>query len=373
MAAAKKAAAKAPTRKRKALSADPAPAKRGRVAIVEEGDDLPPSPPNYFASMDKGDLEFISSGAMLIDCALGGGYCLGRVVNIVGDKSAGKTLLAMEAITNFLIRFKDGHARYAESESAFDENYAEALGLPIGRVEFNGGKPLRTIEDWYNDMVRVLDANLNRPLIYVLDSLDALSDDAEMARGIDETNTFGTQKAKKLGELFRKLVERIESQDCLLIVVSQLRQAIGITFGETKTRSGGKALDYYASHILWLREKGKLKRTIKGVERIVGMDVEMRVKKNKVGLPFRSADYPVIFGYGIDDVTSGVEWLLEVGLAAVLEKELDMSKAGYKLRLQNLRNKGGEEMAELRKKLNAIVRREWERIETEFLPKARKY
>lgn len=370
MAAAKKTAAKAPAKKTRQVllpTRAKTSAPRQRVKIEEE------EAPNYFATVEKEGLIFVSSGAQIIDCALGGGYAEGRVVNIVGDRSAGKTLLAIEAITNFVLKFEDAHARYAESESAFDELYAEALGLPLDRVEFNRGKPLRTIEDWYKDMIRVLDENKDRPMIYVLDSLDALSDDAEMERGIDETNTYGTQKAKKLGELFRKLVERIERQRCLLIVVSQLRDKIGVTFGETKTRSGGKALDYYASHILWLREKQKIKRTIKGVERIVGMDVELRVKKNKVGLPFRSADYPVIFGYGIDDVTAGVEWLLSVGLADVLEKELDMTKSGYKLRIQNLRNKGGEEMQAVRKALNRVVVREWQRIETDFLPKARKY
>jgi len=369
--AAKKATAKASAKTRQALKAEP---QRKRERVEVEGEDLPPTPPNYFASMDKEGLEFVSSGAQLIDCALGGGYASGRVVNIVGDRSAGKTLLAIEAITNFCMKYEDGASRYAESESAFDENYAEALGLPLDRVDFNEkGRPLRTIEDWYKDMDAFLDRNKERPSIYVLDSLDALSDDAEMARGIDETNTFGTQKAKKLGELFRKLVEKIESQQCLLIVVSQLRDKIGVTFGETKTRSGGKALDYYASHILWLREKGKIKKTIKGVERSVGMDVEMRVKKNKVGLPFRSADYPVIFGYGIDDLTAGVEWLLSVGLADVLEAELDMSKAGYKRRIEGLRSKGGPEIREVRATLNKVLKREWSRIETEFLPKAKKY
>ncbi|UNA00809.1 putative RecA protein [Edwardsiella phage vB_EpM_ZHS] len=368
--ATKKATAKAPVKKRQALEAEN-PRKRERVEVEDE--DLPPSPPNYFASMDKAGLAFVSSGAQLIDCALGGGYALGRVVNIVGDRSAGKTLLAIEAITNICRLYKNAAARYAESESAFDENYAEALGLPIDRVEFNEGKPLRTIEDWYKDMDAFLDRNKDRPSIYVLDSLDALSDDAEMQRGIEETNTYGTQKAKKLGELFRKLVEKIERQECLLIVVSQLRDKIGVTFGETKTRSGGKALDYYASHILWLREKAKIKRTIRGVERIVGMDVEMRVKKNKVGLPFRSADYPVIFGYGIDDITAGVEWLLEVGLADVLQAELDMSKAGYKRRIESLRTKGGDEIREVRAILNKVLKREWSRIENDFLPKARKY
>lgn len=372
MAAAKKAAAKPPARKRVAE----APEEQTRRMRVRVGEDAPSR--NYFANIEKEGIQFISAGAALIDCALGGGWPMGRVVNIVGDRSAGKTLLAIEAAANFHIKYPNGHIRYAESEAAFDELYAEALGMPIDVVEFNSksGKektPLQTVEDWYKDMLRVMAAHKDQPILYILDSFDALSDDAEMERDIDNGATYGTAKAKKSGELFRKLVQRMEEQQVLLVVVSQLRSKIGVTFGETKTRSGGVALDYYSSHIVWLAEIGKIKRTIGGVERVVGADVRMRVKKNKVGLPFRQVDYPVVFGYGIDDLTAGVEWLLSIGSADILEKELGMTKAGYKQRLLALRNKGGDEMREVRRGLADLVRREWERVEVSFLPKSRKY
>jgi protein RecA len=322
----------------------------------------------------KSGLKFVSAGSAVMNAVLGGGWVLGRVANIVGDRSSGKTLLAIEACANFHMTYPQGAIRYAESESAFDESYAEALGMPTSVVDFGHDKPMRTVEDWYNDVVDFLDARLKdgKPGLYILDSFDALSDDAEMGREIDK-GSFGAQKAKKSGELFRKLVDRIEKLDVLLIVVSQIRDKLNVTFGETKTRSGGKALDFYASHIIWLAEIGKLKKTIGGVERIIGVNVKVNCKKNKVGLPFRQCAYPIIFGYGIDDLTANVEWLLEVGRDELLRDEVGMSKAGYKVRIANLRDKGGPETKEIRNKLNELVKREWQTIEQGFLPSSRKY
>jgi len=154
--------------------------------------------------------------------------------------------------------------------------------------------------------------------------------------------------------------------------VSQLRDKIGVTFGETKTRSGGKALDFYASQIMWLAEIAKIKRKIGDVERVVGVDVKARVKKNKVGLPFRECEYPILFGYGVDDLLAMVSWLYDVKRDDAL-KDIGFSKNGYKIRINNIRNKGGEEARAMRKTLRAIVRREWAAIETSFLPQSSKY
>ena len=166
---------------------------------------------------------------------------------------------------------------------------------------------------------------------------------------------------------------RIESLDVLLIVVSQIRDKLNVTFGETKTRSGGRALDFYCSHIVWLAEIGKIKKTMQGVDRVIGVNVKVNVKKNKVGLPFRTCEYPIIFGYGIDDLTANVEWLIEVGRDEMLKEEVGMSKAGYKVRIANLRDKGGDEVREIRATLTRLVKQEWQKIEQGFLPKSRKY
>lgn len=349
-------------------------ATNGRRALLGVPD-APRAASNYFASVDKAGIEFVSAGCALIDACVGGGWALGRVVNIVGDKSAGKTLLAIEACANFHRQYPDGYIRYAEAEAAFDEEYAEALGLPPGEVDFEGedpdGKGFNTVEDFFADAERVLDKYKDRPILYILDSLDALSDDAEAGRDI-EKGSFGASKAKKMGEVFRRLTRRFEQQRCLLIIISQLRDKLNVTFGEKQTRSGGRALDFYASQIVWLAEIGKLSKEIGGVKRVIGVDVRMKVKKNKVGLPFRECEYPVVFGYGVDDLTANVQWLLEVKREERL-KDVGMSSAGYKIRVNNLRNKGGAEAQEVREKLDKIIRQEWATIETKFLPTSRKY
>jgi recombination protein RecA len=355
---------------------------------------------NYFASGKEGksQLSFLSSGCQLFDCALGGGYVLGRIVNIVGDKSSGKTLLAMEAIANFFIAYPAGWVRYNESEAAFDREYAAALGIPVDLVIFNkAGAPTRLVEEVYADMELMLDTHKGRPGLYIIDSLDALSDQAEDDREFTDAS-YGGSKPKKIGELLRRMDDRLGEQDVLLIVISQIRDKLNVTFGETKTRSGGRALDFYASHIVWLAEKGKIKRTIRGIERVVGIEVIANVKKNKVGPAFRTAEYPILFGYGIDDMTSSIEWLIEVGRERLIhplgikkgastraKTKEDAAKAAaaekaelaglkpYKDRVEELRNKGGQESATMRQALGKLVRDEWEVIELTFLPKATKY
>lgn len=358
------------------------PQVRRRVVEDDEEDgDMSPAL-SYFADLEGKDVEFISSGCALLDCVLAGGWVLGRVTNIVGDRSAGKTLLAIEACANFHQQYPDGLSRYAESEAAFDEGYAEALGMPLDRVDMGKAgtfgrevdEPMETVEDWFRSVEAFVDRcqKAKVPGLYIIDSFDALSDEAEMERDI-EKGSFGANKAKKSGELFRKLVRRMEAARVGMIVVSQIRDKLNVTFGETKTRSGGRALDFYATHIVWLAEIGKIKKTIGGIERPVGVDVRAKVKKNKVGLPFRECDYPIMFGYGVDDMMACAEWITKTLKKPELLKEADMSANGYKVRISNLRDKGGEEARETRKLLAAIVKREWQRVEQSFVPKSRKY
>lgn len=353
---------------RKALKAAEPTKTRVRVAVEEEA-----QVSSYFASgSDKDGLRFVSTGCMVVDEALGGGAVLGRVLNIVGDKSAGKTLLAMELCANFLRDYPDGWCRYAEAEAAFDKPYAGALGIPIDLILFNpDDKPLETVEELYDDLLGHLDRFKGKPGLYIIDSLDALSDEAEMGREFNE-GSYGGAKPKAIGKLFRMLVGRMEEQGVLFVVVSQIRDKLNVTFGETKTRSGGRALDFYASQIMWLAELSKEKKTVEGIDRIVGVNVEAYVKKNKVGLPFRRARYPVLFGYGVDDLTAGVTWLVDNKREHLLS-ELGLSKSGYKVKMANLRNKGGAEVASMRQALTQIIHREWAAIETTFLPQAKKY
>lgn len=300
--------------------------------------------------------QFVSTGCTLLDCALGGGFPLGRVVNVVGDKSTAKTGLATEVITNFIKRYPEGVAAYRDAEAAFDEQYAAAMGMPTDRVDF--GDRLATVEDLYRDLEAFLDERLKTKTVgvYVVDSLDSLSDEAALDRDVSK-GSFGAEKAKKISKLFADLNQKIEASSTLFVVISQVRDNIGAMFGDKHTRSGGRALDFYATHIVWLAHTGFLKRTIRKVERIYGFKVKAKVKKNKVGLAMREAEFEYHFAYGIEDVLCSVEWLNKVGHPVELDTS-DMTNEEYRAAQDDLATK---------------VRQIWGEIETSFLPKRQKY
>jgi len=358
------------TRKLLKAAADVARSARKRTTPTEAAS-------TYFVTPDDKSLEFFSSGCQLLDLVLGGGWCLGRMENIIGDKSTGKTLLAEEGSVNFHNTWPEGVIRYVEAESAFDKGYAAALGMPVESIEFPQlvtpkGENDRTVEWVFDDITATLERLKGRPCLYIVDSLDALSDREELKRDM-AAGTYGTQKAKRLGEMFRRLVGDIEKSRMCLVIISQIRDKIGVTFGETKMRAGGHAMDFYATHCLWLAHIGTIKRTVSGIERIVGVDVRAKCKKNKVGLPFRECDFQILFGWGVDEETAAIEWLLSAKRDEPL-RELGVSKSGYVALLRSLRDSGKRvELRELNTQLRELVGRTWREIEMTFLPTIRKY
>jgi recombination protein RecA len=316
----------------------------GRVKVAKE--DSPPKKSGglYFGS-PKTDVQFISSGCKTFDLALGGGWARRRISNIVGDKAAGKTLCAIEACANFAMQEPKGKIRYREAESAFDENYAAALGLPVERIDF--GDPVNTIEDVFQDLEKVIEGAKGDPELYIIDSLDSLSDEEEMERDISE-GTYGMRKAKKLSELFRRQVRGLAEKDIHLMVISQIRDNVNAgMFAKKHTRTGGKALDFYASQIAWLTQIEKVKKTINKQTRVIGTWVKMVVEKNKVGLPYREAEFQILFGYGIEDRAACLEYLKQAGIEVAKDNTL----------------------AELHKAVEA----HWWEVENSFLTKEPKY
>lgn len=321
---------------------------------------------NYFADPDKAGIRFISTGCETLDLALGGGgWAEDRIANIVGDKSTGKSLLCIEACANFAMKYPKARIRYREAEAAFDIPYARALGMPVDRVDF--GDPIETVEELFADLEAIVDGAKHRELV-IVDSLDALSDEAEMARGFDEP-TYGGDKAKKMSKLFRQLTRRMADKHVTLIIVSQVRDKIGAMFGRKTTRSGGRALDFYASQVLYLAHLGVINKVVKGFKRPVGVKVKGKVDKNKVGLPFREAEFQIRFGYGINNVQACVDWLVE----AKLQKELGLDSKSIKDYLGVLHGQSEEYEAEELARLTALVRENWRDLDMRVMPSRTKY
>jgi len=256
----------------------------------------------------------LPSGSTLLNLALSdsphGAYMPGSVVNIVGDSSSGKTFLAWSLFAELANnpKYDEYELIYDEPEVAFYMNIEKLFRINPDRVTHLRST---TIQQWLVNVVSKL--REKRPCIYCLDSFDAVGSDEErdrfdkLIKKGEESGSYKTEKARSSGELFRNIVDELEKTRSLLVVISQTRDNIGVMFGEKKTRSGGNALRFYSIHEYWLHVAGHIKRR----ERDVGVNVRLRVKKNKLTGKLREVFFPIIFDYGVDDITSCVDWLIE--------------------------------------------------------------
>lgn len=337
--------------------------KKKRRALLSDDSD---SGGLYFSNENTG-IQFIPSGCQLLDNVLGGGYAIGRMINLVGDKSSGKTLLAIEACANFHNKFPNGELHYIEVESAFDKKYAGSLGMPIEATIFQ--EEMDTVEDVFGYLQAMIaektSSKSTEPTLVVIDSLDALSDTAEKGREIDK-GTFGASKAKQISEIFRRINKPLSKANITLFIISQIRDKMNVMFGKKTQRSGGRAMDFYASQVIWLAEIGKIKKTYQKVVRPIGVNVRAKCEKNKIGLPYRECEFPILFGYGVDDIAAGLAWLKATGKL----KEIGLTEKDHKSYASSLSPK---EEAAFRVKLNKVIAKQWKEVEVGFMPSRRKY